>query len=316
MKTFGMLFIILGHIMPVGYKYIYVFSVPLFFVISGFLGHAEADHKTFWNKSWRNLILPCIIICLIVYPFEALFTWRAGTFEWVQIPKHFFNCIIGKQGYKMPEGGLGVCWFIYTLFLCKLLQQITSKSRAVDIVVICGCIAIAIWYNMSDLHLHNAVVNTTLAYPFYAVGGGYKCMRDTQNNIPLWIAVILFFTGAIVVIIVGEFNGAPWMYDNTYGRNIILFVIGGLMGTFSVFGISYLLKDFHNRFVDIIAKGTIVILGFHTLFIRVYEHIPTVMRNTFTDYCAGFIILVLFIPFIQMVEKYFPVLLGTRIVKK
>lgn len=61
MKAIGMYFIIAGHIFPVGNEYIYVFSVPLFFMMSGFLGHREDDVRVFWSKLWRNLILPCII---------------------------------------------------------------------------------------------------------------------------------------------------------------------------------------------------------------------------------------------------------------
>ena len=49
MKTIGMYCIILGHFLSIGHKYIYVFSVPLFFVISGFL-NKKADVNTFSCK--------------------------------------------------------------------------------------------------------------------------------------------------------------------------------------------------------------------------------------------------------------------------
>lgn len=42
MKAIGMYFIVAGHFFPIGYKYIYVFNVPLFFILSGFLCKKEA----------------------------------------------------------------------------------------------------------------------------------------------------------------------------------------------------------------------------------------------------------------------------------
>lgn len=37
MKAWGMYFIVLGHFFSIGSAYVYVFNVPLFFIVSGFL---------------------------------------------------------------------------------------------------------------------------------------------------------------------------------------------------------------------------------------------------------------------------------------
>lgn len=166
MKAIGMYFIIAGHIFPIGNAYIYVFSVPLFFMMSGFLGHREDDVRLFWKKLWKNLILPCIIICFILHLENISAGLRLGKFEWESIPRHIVNCLEGFQGYQRPAGGLGVCWFIYTLVICKILQQFTSKNIIVHVAVLVACIVGSIWYNVRDLHLYNAIANTTLAYPF------------------------------------------------------------------------------------------------------------------------------------------------------
>lgn len=49
MKVLGIYFIIVGHIFPVGKEFVYAFSVPLFFLISGFLSHREEDCSVFWQ---------------------------------------------------------------------------------------------------------------------------------------------------------------------------------------------------------------------------------------------------------------------------
>ena len=67
MKAIGIGLITYGHFFSLFDIYVYVFNVPLFFVISGFLCKREVDSTTFWRKLWFNLIVPLIIICTINY---------------------------------------------------------------------------------------------------------------------------------------------------------------------------------------------------------------------------------------------------------
>lgn len=313
MKAIGMYFIIVGHIFPLGNEYIYVFSVPLFFIISGFLSHREDDVRLFWKKLWRNLILPCIIICFILHLENIAASVRLGKLDFGMIPRHILNCLIGMQGYQSPAGGLGVCWFIYTLVICKILQQFTSKNIIVHVTVLVVCIAGSIWYDVRDLHLYNAIVNTTLAYPMYVIGWGIKLLKiNNINDIkPVW-SIMGFLVGVAIVIGVGWYNGAPWMFDATYGKNIVLFFIGGIAGTVAVFMVSFMLRNVKSKMVDTIAVGNILILGLHPIFIRAYHLLPEAYQTVYMDYIAAFIILVAFIPIILLTERYFPVILGSR----
>lgn len=312
MKAIGMYFIIAGHIFLNGYEYIYVFSVPLFFLISGYLGHREENAKVFWRKMFFNLILPCILIAFILHAEHILTQIRLHTFEWFSIPRHFFNCIIGNLGLESVEGGIGICWFIYTLVICKVIQQFLSRNRVTHIGVIVVCLTLAIWYNVSDLHLCNAWTNTTLAYPLYATGGGYKSVNLKRCNPKRWWLFLALFGSIITVYLIGRFNGAPWMYDATYGKNIILFFVGGIAGSSAVYIISYLFKDYKLSAIVTLSKGTIIILGFHQLLIRAFDRLPAAFHSLIAEYVAALFILLTFIPIIQLSEKYFPVLLGYR----
>lgn len=120
---------------------------------------------------------------------------------------------------------------------------------------------------------------------------------------------------ALIVAAVGRFNGAPWMYDATYGENIVSFFIGGLTGTFTIFVVSYFLRTVKPKPLMILSKGTIIILGFHQLFIRAYSYLPTQYHTVLSDYAVSLVILLAFIPIIQLSERYFPVLLGSRAIK-
>ncbi len=312
MKVIGMYFIIVGHIFPLGHQYIYVFSVPLFFFISGYLGHREDSVQVFWKKLFKNLILPCVIILIILHIERLLSQVRFGSFEWAYVPMHIKNCLFGDMALHTEAGGIGICWFIYTLALCKIIQQFVVKNTIVNIVVIIVGIIIAVFYNKNNLHLCNAFLNTTLAYPFYAIGGGYKCLNIDKINRKPWLMITGAIAGVIIVFVVGWYNGAPWMYDATYGKNIFLFFLGGLAGTFTMYVISYYLREIKPRSLMILSKGTIIILGFHQLFIRIYDNFPNYLHGVSLEYISALIILVLFIPIIQLSERYFPALLGLR----
>ena len=139
------------------------------------------------------------MICLMLYPVEVLFALRSGSFQISQVPVYLFNCLIGNQGYGNPAGGLDICWFIYTLFLCKLIQQLTSWSAVLRLIIMFVFVIVALWYNHNGVHLHNAIINTSLAFPFYMIGGGIKRLENNINSTPLYMAYLMILFGCAMV---------------------------------------------------------------------------------------------------------------------
>ena len=172
MKVLGMYFIIAGHMFSAGNEYLYTFSVPLFFAISGFLCHHESDNIVFWNKLFRNLILPCLLISLIILALETLARLVTNKMVWSLIPMRLFNILIGNQGKGVVGGGIGMCWFIYTLVICKILYQYV-RNKYLQTTIVLLCVAIAIIYNEIGNYLYNSILNVSLAYPAFMGGGFY-----------------------------------------------------------------------------------------------------------------------------------------------
>ena len=81
MKALGIYLIVLGHFYSIGEKFIYVFHVPLFFVISGFLNKKEADGQVFWKKLWYNLAVPMLIMAILNLIIHSILKLLNGTFE-------------------------------------------------------------------------------------------------------------------------------------------------------------------------------------------------------------------------------------------
>lgn len=307
MKAIGMFFIIAAHLPALGSSIIYVFSVPLFFIISGFLGKREESNAVFWKKIFSNLILPCILICLVNHTISLIL----GRSQLQLLQTYALNCFLGFQGEETIGGGLGMCWFLYTLIVCKIIGQYIAKNKYLHVLFLICCIVFALWYNTNDFHWYNAIANASLAYPMYACGGGYKYFYK-NDKIPKLTgirATMLILICSLVVLTVGIYNGPNFMYNNEYGRNILLFFIGGLAGTILVYVISSWLQNIQNKAVDIISRGTIIILGFHGWFVLLNY---LVNIDPLIKYIEAFSILVFFIPVILAAEKYCPVIMGKR----
>lgn len=113
MKVIGMYLIIAGHFCTIGNKYIYTFSVALFFCISGFLCKKEREHSLFWKKLWYNLVIPMFFICILNLAWKTQSEIRHNTFNVESLCAYFLYLICGFHK------ALGPMWFVYTLIFFK-----------------------------------------------------------------------------------------------------------------------------------------------------------------------------------------------------
>ena len=309
MKTIGMYFIVLGHFFTYGYKYVYVFSVPVFFIISGFLSKKETNSKLFWMKLWYNLIVPMFLICFIYFIFNSIEIPINHVFSLYRIKFYFVYSLLGFQS------SLGTLWFVYTLAILKIIYQF-SPNKLSSALLLAASLAGAYIYNNSYyiqnhslFHNPNAITNILVAYPFFIIGvylSKFKVIINTYNNLPSHIIGLLLCV--TIIFICGHYNGGVWMYNVGYGNNILLFLIGGISGSIAVFIISKLLSDYSFNWVLLISKGSIIILGFHVYIIwYIRKVIPS---PSYIDFILSLLILIAFIPLIFFSEKYCPILLG------
>ncbi len=311
MKVLGMYFIIAGHMFSAGNEYLYTFSVPLFFAISGFLCHHEGDNKVFWNKLYRNLILPCLLICLIILALETLTRLATNKMVWSMIPMRLFNILIGNQGKGVVGGGIGMCWFIYTLAICKILYQFVC-NKYLQATIVLFCVIIAIFYNENGNYLYNSILNVSLAYPAF-IGGGILLRVLLKESIRGTIGrMVMLLLSLLLIVGITPLNGSVRMYGALYGNNIILFFVGAAAGVIGIYALSLMLQRYRPKHISTLSVGTILILGFHNYFLIAYKVFLKTIRTTFVDYSASLVILLAFIPIIFFTKKIFPVLLGLR----
>lgn len=129
MKAIGMYLIVLGHLTAIGYEYIYVFSVPLFFLISGFLCHKETNAKIFWKKLVYNLMIPMIILGIAMFVMVSASQLLKGTFDIHDLYSFPVRFAIGCSWT------LGSLWFVYTLVVLKVIYQFLDTNKFASIML-------------------------------------------------------------------------------------------------------------------------------------------------------------------------------------
>ena len=307
MKVYGLYFIVLGHFFPTYSSYIYAFSVPLFFIVSGALSKKEHDFKTFMNKSLYNLIIPFGIIVMIQYVWDSVMhpDIVGGRIKTVE---RFANAIIGNVS------GAGTCWFVYTLFVLKLLHQTLSKQILRVLLLVLPMTAVLLIHN--DIAPGNSILNATVAYPFYWVGMFLNQRLDKLTNVNIgkttYVSVCI---SLVVLIVVGRLNWLPWIHVNAYGRYLLLYIIGGLAGTYIIYFMSILSDRYFgmNKYIQLLSVGSIVILGFHNTVIIDFIHQCNIGIDDYNAILYSFGIMLLFIPINMFFEKYLPIIYGKRL---
>lgn len=312
MKALGIYLIVLGHFYSVGEKFIYVFHVPLFFVISGFLNKKEVDGQLFWKKLWYNLAVPMLIMAVVNFVYHYILQFFKGTFSPIDAYWFVRNIAFGMVA------GLDMLWFVYTLIFLKIIHQFCHSDRFFFALIVV-MLTLAYVYNHSDLSglpfflkEPNAVVDLCTAYPFFALGvllRNYKEMLVAMNNKVILLA--MFACGLLLVSLCCSYNGYVSMFCCNYGGNFSLFFVGALAGAVMIWTLSKLFGH-APKLITIISRGTIIILGFHKMLI---DLVWVFFTPSVLDVFFAALILLLFIPFIIATEKYFPLMAGKYRIK-
>lgn len=311
MKAIGIYLVVLGHFYSVGEQFIYVFHIPLFFLISGFLSKREEINHVFWKKLWYNLIVPMLIMAIINVFIHCLVQFLTSSFLFSDIFWFVRNVVFGMVS------GFDTLWFVYTLIILKVICQYCISVRlfyGLTIVML----VLAYIYNNNDysgfpffMNEPNAIVNVSIAYPFFAFGVYLRSLREALDALDKWRSlsghVLVFLICLLVVAVCCRFNGYVAMYRCYYGENMFLFLTGGIAGSIMVFSFAKLLGKVQKA-VLVVSRGTIIVLGFHKHFIILVRYFFPFA--SYMDIVFATLIVVLFVPLIIITEKHFTLMAG------
>lgn len=321
MKVLGMFFIVWGHSWPESMcPFIYAFNVPVFFLISGYLSKREDSFRTFWRKSWYNLLVPYLIICTV----KRLGLWIGhiddGETWW---------SILGVLTGFHSVGEIPACtmmWFVATLFFVKLFFQLWGERTRNLLILSLVSIALSILYNHSGANIAWSLTNVPLAMPYFLLG--HACATTWKNPFDRMCRTILGFHKAfcglgILILFAAIYLLAPFnepgleMFKAEYGRSFLLATLLGLAGSLAVLMGSLLLDKVTGKALRMLSAGTIVILGFHRDIANPLEKPLEIFSQGSLEWDGGtffvsILVMLAFIPIIWLVKRFLPFLLGKR----
>jgi fucose 4-O-acetylase-like acetyltransferase len=321
MKSVGMLVIIWGHAFPTGLtSFIYSFNVPLFFIISGYLFKKENSAAAFFKKNLYTLVIPYLLLCLIK-DFSHITKYWNNFGELINCP---IGILTGFHTFNDAPAAKNL-WFVYTLFILKIIFQFVGKKNRNMILLLLASLGGAYFMNLYGYNLAWAVTDTFAALPFFMFGyilsDRYSaCLDNFISSIKaknIFLPLLGFLLPMLLLLFVSEYNGEVRMFKGFYGNSLLLFLVLGLLGSIAVFFLSVALDNVRFKFIPIISIGTMVILEFHRDLYHpfgkiVKEYSTGVADEGLLSLLFSAIVLLLFIPIVMILQRFFPLILGKR----
>ena len=308
MKVLAILSIIWGHFFSSGYLYLYVFSVQVFCVISGFLYKKSPNWKTCLQKCFWQLFVPTVIMSLIMQMEDLVRCWYMGKevyFPWIWYIKWLF---LGNRWC------MGPCWYFYSLMIVRLIMQLFPQKRWLYVFLFLLFSFAVVSYSFLGIKVSNAIVNVLVFMPFFLFGVLLKPLKQVLDHLCFSIKLIVLCTSIALVFVCGNVNGYVWMYLCEYGNSYILYIIGGLAGSAMLYVVSSWLSRLpYRQMIQTFSNGSILIIGLHIIIVRRLMELPN--RIWGEDLALAVVVLFAFLPIIRLSELFFPILLGRRKLK-
>jgi len=343
LKGFGILFVVVGHIIPDGIpntagwdaiptipnslivSYIYSFHMPLFFFASGYT-YSMGKYKTwpsFLARHAKTIFIPFLFFLIVPYLYHLVFValGQAGPIPWSDI-----------LGLLYANGAhLGVLneslWFLPCLFLAQNLMWFCEPLSRKNLFIAWGVMTVLGWglgriffpqeLPWSAITAFNGA-SMMLAGQIFRKYEGWLAEKLKVETFP--VAAALGALGAVLCIVNGRIN----MPGNNYGRSYILYYL--TVACTLLFYIWAAKRLANSKFFVWLGANSIIIFGLHGTVmnfwntIDVYGFIGRAFNFTIDPLSRlvleSFIVVATLIPCVLAINRHLPFCVGKGFGKK
>lgn len=265
-KALGMFAVIWGHIHAGDTTtFVYAFDIPLFFFLSGMMFKNE-KYDTVWklvkNRA-RTLLLPYVLFSVATW--IVWVTYNLVLHNDVNYLAPLLQTIVaqGSGGYLVHNVPL---WFVTCLFVVEVIYYFISKLPDIWNVLICiVCAVVGYWMLNNNLDFDFTklpwnIESALSAILFYGIGNLF-IKHFKIEGIPNYVkhnkvkAIVGVVVLTAVLAVGGLYNGHVTIGSNRLGKNVFLFYIIGIVGTFSTLLFSNLLELQKDKFSRTLVGG-------------------------------------------------------------
>ena len=165
---------------------------------------------------------------------------------------------------------MGPIWFLIILYLAELVAYpifYNKKSNSFWIVSVC-CLVAVLWFALNLVLPANFLSSWFLRFlnglMWYILGYVCGIVEQDIRMISLASKQKIFLTSLFLLlsVAIGYLNPGVSMWSNSYGKNYLLFMLGGIIGSI---WLGFVCKWFvtRNTFLQFLGQNTITILAVH-----------------------------------------------------
>ena len=290
-RGIGMILVVYGHSYGPENRYVYLFHMPLFFILSGFLYNDQHSFFRFLLKKITTLYIPFAGWNLIVMLVRLAWANHLGLLT-PELLDGRLECMklmfltLGKDGTYM-----GATWFLGALFVVSIAYKLVDmiiprlKCKQFLIFLIFGAVAI---YGFT--HTLPYLQSRTLILSFFFAFGRF--LKLHENTFERFTGMIMAILVSVLYWIIAQFTSAD-MGSNEY-TNPALFVICALLGSFVVICISMCLERSRFRITEIL-RWPLRLIGKNSMDILIWQFVAF-------RFCVAFQLYLEKVPLIQVFE--------------
>lgn len=177
-KFIGIFLVVFGHLLQrTGdwhypelqelWNVIYLFHMPLFFVLSGYMYKESYGFK----KIFFTLVVPYIIYQLLFLPAAFAMNVRAEGFSVAYLRKQFVGIVLG-DGYNTSISYYDClpCWFIVSMIQLRLFFHFVPINKKNCILLLILCPVILLLLKVYNIDLIFCLDSTLMAIPYFLTG--------------------------------------------------------------------------------------------------------------------------------------------------
>ena len=325
LKGIAIILVLIGHRSVNEYVtvFIYMFHMPLFFFISGYLDRMnEIEMKTVLKKKAKRLLYPYVTFGILIILYNTCFEWMRGIRGVEKLGKRLIALLYGNYIWENNSDYIGTLWFLVALFCVSVLSNaaimIAKENRkrllvAEVILLICGAISTFL-VGHSKIRLPWCLDVAFVGAVFYIEGYVWRKKEQLQQRASVEKGLALFGVGTILGITNYLFMKKQGfamlrvdMLNMNYG-----FIISALFMSVGIFiMIECVTEKFACEFLARTGKLSLLLMIVH---IYVYQILNMVLNHFHINYWILFMVISFGISYAlaYFIDKYLPFLVTTK----
>ena len=302
-KSMAIAMVVWAHISLLLKKEIFLFHMPLFFLVSGYLYHKRG----IWGEA-KTILLSLVFPYLIYNLFYILPLPMGGEFKHDTIP----NILLGNQEklcYVMQP-----LWFIVSLIMMRLLCMSRLRIEVIGLVCLIVSFVLGGVEGLQECDYFQWRT-TVLCFPFFCVGWIWRSYFNFCIPFKKTVLIIILLVVFVGATIGGMYNSEHWQHGlNVFhcriGKNILFFYVVAFTMSITFMCLCRLLLNVKCIIIERLSKGTLLILATHLIIFWKIPKLP--IPDILQQLCSLVIVMLISYLLIVLSERYCPILIGKR----